>query len=165
MLEEGRRGAGGDHEHCAVKEEIVSSAAGVLGPGVDLNIGLPVGGSCDDDEYNAMEEEEEDDVEEEEIDESNPAHGGCKVEKHQQGETAGSNNTIDMGEFGVAGAESGVAMSCRYWIPTQAQILVGPVQFVCHVCNKNFNRYNNMQVNDFYFVVLYTYDQLISNSV
>jgi hypothetical protein len=164
MLEEGKRG-----EHHAVKEEIVSSSAGVLGPGVDLNIGLPVGGSCDDDDDDAPmeeEEEEDDDVEgEEEIDESNPAHGGCKVEKHEHGEAAGSNSTIDMGEFGVAGAESGVAMSCQYWIPTQAQILVGPVQFVCHVCNKNFNRYNNMQVNDVYFVVLYTYDQLISNSV
>jgi hypothetical protein len=152
MLEEGKRG-----EHHAVKEEIVSSSAGVLGPGVDLNIGLPVGGSCDDDD-DTMDEEDENDVEEEEIDESNPAHGGCKVEKGEHGEALvsveGSNSNIDIGEFGVAGAQSAVAMSCQYWIPTQAQILVGPVQFVCHVCNKNFNRYNNMQVNDVYFVVL-----------
>uniref|UniRef100_A0ACD5X795 Uncharacterized protein n=1 Tax=Avena sativa TaxID=4498 RepID=A0ACD5X795_AVESA len=168
MLEEGKRAAAGDHEQdldrehpTAVKEEIMSSTApgAPLGPGVDLNIGLPVGGSCDDDAM--LEDEKEDDVEEEEeeeeeeeIGESVPAaHGGCKVEKEEHGEMAvvsaeGSNSVVDMGDFGgVAGAESGVAMSCQYWIPTPAQILVGPVQFVCHVCNKNFNRYNNMQMH------------------
>ncbi|KAE8797806.1 Protein TRANSPARENT TESTA 1 [Hordeum vulgare] len=164
MLEEGK-GAGGDHEHpaSAVKEEIMSGAAGVLGPGVDLNIGLPVGGSCDDDimEEEGQEEDlddghdcdEEEEEEEEEMDELKPAHGGCKVEgeeKEEHGEpmvSAGGSNSVSMPEFGVVGAESGVPMSCEYWIPTPAQILVGPVQFVCHVCNKSFNRYNNMQMH------------------
>ncbi|CAO2172145.1 unnamed protein product [Urochloa humidicola] len=156
-----------DHEQRPVKEEVVMSGAStdLAQPGVDLNIGLPVGGSCiedavmgekegDEEEDNENEVEEDDDDDDEGEEWKQDMHGVCKVEGMDQHEhhgeavasVEGANNS-SMGEFGVVGVESGLPIGCQYWIPTPAQILIGPVQFICHVCNKTFNRYNNMQMH------------------
>jgi len=170
------KGASDDHEQqCTVKEEIMSgggdggATSDLAKSGVDLNIGLPVGGSCSIEdaimEEKGDEEEEDDEVDQEagedESEEWKHMHGGCKVEGmdlQQEDDDrevvpssvdGRSNNiVVGVGEFGVVGEESGLPIAgCQYWIPTPAQILIGPVQFICHVCNKTFNRYNNMQMH------------------
>ncbi|GAV63585.1 zf-C2H2_4 domain-containing protein [Cephalotus follicularis] len=51
-----------------------------------------------------------------------------------------SKNSSDKGNTNIVAAK-------KYWIPTPEQILIGFTHFSCHICFKNFNRYNNLQMH------------------
>ncbi|XP_062231506.1 protein TRANSPARENT TESTA 1-like [Phragmites australis] len=123
--------------------------------GVDLNIGLPESGGYSSEEAPMDEEDDEDDEEEDylEGEEEKPRqHEKCKAQAGEQFQSEMVESMEGSDSIPVTGEENiikGVIGSRgrRYWIPTPAQILIGPVQFICHVCSKTFNRYNNMQMH------------------
>jgi hypothetical protein len=148
------RAATPDRGHNPIKEELSIGTREEQAAGVDLNIGLPATGGYSSEE--APMDEEDDDEEDEEEEDKARRHEKCKVEEEaggeepQHGEMVVESDERSSDYLRVGGEEDikGFVGSRgrRYWIPTPAQILVGPVQFICHVCSKTFNRYNNMQV-------------------
>ncbi|KAK7268379.1 hypothetical protein RIF29_21077 [Crotalaria pallida] len=72
---------------------------------------------------------------------------GVTVALHIGLPNAGASTTITNNATEQDRYSSAIAVQGQYWIPTPAQILVGPTQFSCTVCYKTFNRFNNMQMH------------------
>ncbi|KAF3496534.1 hypothetical protein DY000_02058047 [Brassica cretica] len=101
---------------------------------VTLRIGLPTyhrGSSEEDDSDTTSDHHQEKSIKREMIEDGGVMMKKMRTMKFQQ-------EMIDS-DMGVCGK--------RFWIPSPAQIHVGPMQFACSICSKTFTRYNNMQMH------------------
>ena len=70
------------------------------------------------------------------------------------------NNNKDVSKNADDKKDSDLAATQKYWIPTPAQILIGFTHFSCHICDKTFNRFNNLQVQLLMHLISFNFHSL-----